>query len=118
VTFQLFRHGRPQDPLLLLDLSVLRDKTMLSEQMQIKYVKNKYERRIDLSNVKIMPGDTILARRINFLNTYGVGIFRNHLFWEEAADGMNIDVDLGICIGFAESTIGRYLATDNNIGNV
>lgn len=32
--------------------------------------------------------------------------------------GTNIDRDMVICVGFAESTLGQYLATSNNIGNV
>jgi hypothetical protein len=39
-------------------------------------------------------------------------------FWDEVVDGTNIDRDMVICIAFAESTLGRFLSTDNNIGNV
>lgn len=52
-----------------------------------------------------MPGETVIERRLRFLNTYGVGIFRQLPFREDAAAGTNVDVDMGICIGFAESTL-------------
>ena len=29
-----------------------------------------------------------------------------------------VDVDMGICIGLAETSLGRYFASSNNIGNV
>jgi hypothetical protein len=32
--------------------------------------------------------------------------------------GTNIDRDMLICVAFAESTLGKYLSTNNNIGNV
>jgi hypothetical protein len=52
------------------------------------------------------------------LDLYGIGIYRSLAFWMDAAAQSNIDLDLGICIWFAESTLGNYLSTNNNIGNV
>lgn len=68
--------------------------------------------------VKPINGNTVEERRQNLLNLYGVGVYRSAQFWIDAAEGTNIDVDVGICIAFAESTMGRHLSTSNNIGNV
>lgn len=68
--------------------------------------------------VKSLAGDSVYERRTNFLNTYAVGVYKSPEFWQDASEGTNIDVDVGICIAFAESTLGRNLSTANNIGNV
>jgi hypothetical protein len=57
-------------------------------------------------------------RRVSFLNTYAVGVYKSPEFWQDASDGTNIDVDVGICIAFAESTLGRNMTTEYNLGNV
>lgn len=68
--------------------------------------------------VKSIEGSSVAERRENFLNKYGVSVYRDPQFWTDASDGTNIDVDVGICIAFAESTLGQNLTTSNNIGNV
>ncbi|MCI0501957.1 MAG: hypothetical protein L0Y61_09500 [Epsilonproteobacteria bacterium] len=65
-----------------------------------------------------MTGGTQTKREIQFLNRYGVGIYKHVTFREDAVKGTNIDKDMVICIAFAESTLGRYLSTNANIGNV
>jgi hypothetical protein len=52
------------------------------------------------------------------LNSYAVGTYRNVDFWDQVVAGTNIDRDMVICIGFAESSLGKFLSTNNNIGNV
>jgi hypothetical protein len=47
-----------------------------------------------------------------------VGIYKTLSFWDNAVAGLNVDRDMVICVAFAESTLGRYLSTDGNIGNV
>jgi hypothetical protein len=75
-------------------------------------------RPIDVSELKFMSGDTVDERSQNFLSTYGKGIYRNLNFRNSVVAGTNIDRDMVICVAFAESTLGHYLATENNIGNV
>jgi len=60
----------------------------------------------------------LIQRENQFLNRYGVGIYRQVAFREDATVGTNIDKDVVMCIAFAESTLGHYLSTSNNIGNV
>ena len=52
------------------------------------------------------------------MNSYAVGTYRNVDFWDQVVAGTNIDRDMVICIGFAESSLGKFLSTSNNIGNV
>lgn len=65
-----------------------------------------------------MTGKTLLERENQFLSRYGMGTYRQVAFREDVVKGTNIDKDMVICIAFAESTLGRYLSTSNNIGNV
>ncbi len=45
-------------------------------------------------------------------------MYRQISFREDVVKNTNIDKDVAICIAFAESTLGHYLSTSNNIGNV
>jgi hypothetical protein len=114
----LFKDGIAIDPFDMLDASIVQDKDVLPNGYQVKYLRDKYARPIDVSTLKVMSGDTLEERETQFLRAYGVGVYKSLAFWEQAAQGTNIDKDVVICIAFAESTLGRYLSTSNNIGNV
>lgn len=119
LTFSLFKDGVAIDPLTVLDLSVVQDKEkVLPEEYRLKYFNDQYVRPIDVSNLSLIKGDTVDARAQTFLNSYAVGTYRNVAFWDQVVKGTNIDRDMVICIGFAESTLWKFLSTDNNIGNV
>jgi Peptidase family M23 len=118
ITFMVFKDTMPIDPFDMLDASIVQDKSVLPEGYQIKYLRDKYARPIDITTLKIMSGSTLEERESQFLRAYGVGVYKLPAFWEDAAKGTNIDKDVVICIAFAESTLGRYLSTSNNIGNV
>ncbi|MDD3262714.1 MAG: peptidoglycan DD-metalloendopeptidase family protein [Candidatus Absconditabacteria bacterium] len=118
LTFMVFKNGIAIDPFELLDASQVQDKSVLPEGYHIKYLRDKYARPIDVTNLKIMEGNTVDERAHNFLGLYGVGIYKYLQFREDAVKNTNIDRDVVICIAFAESTLGKYLSTANNIGNV
>lgn len=118
LTFEIFKDGIAMDPFDILDASIVKDKEVLPEGYQIKYLRDKYARPIDITNLELMTGDTLAKRESQFLIKYGVGIYRQVAFREDAAKDTNIDKDMVICIAFAESTLGRYLSTNANIGNV
>ena len=119
LTFSLFKDGAAIDPLTVLDLSVVEDKEkVLPEEYRLKYFNDQYVRPIDVSNLSLIKGDSVDARAQTFLNSYAVGAYRNVAFRDEVVKDTNIDRDMVICIGFAESTLGKFLATENNIGNV
>lgn len=106
------------DPFDILDASIVKDKEALPEGYQIKYLRDKYARPIDITNLELMTGDTLVQREGQFLARYGVGVYRQVAFREDVVKDTNIDKDMVICIAFAESTLGRYLSTNANIGNV
>ena len=110
--------GKLVNPIDYLDLSVLQDKSKIPTGYKFRYLKDKYNLPREMYSVKPIAGDSLEERRQSFLNTYGVGVYRSPEFRQDAGSGTNIDVDVGICIAFAESTLGRHLSTENNIGNV
>ncbi len=118
LTFVVFKDWVAMDPLQFLDLSVIENKDIIPEQYNIKYLNDKYARTIDISEVKFASWDTVDERAESFLDEYGVWAYRQLAFWEDAVANTEIDRDVVICIAFAESTLGRYLTTANNIWNV
>ncbi len=118
LTFFIFKDWVALDPFQFLDLSVIENKEIIPNEYNIKYLNDKYAREIDISELTFMTWTTITDRADQFINTYGVWIYRELAFWEDAVKWTNIDRDMAICVAFAESTLGRYLTTANNIGNV
>ncbi|MFA7718009.1 MAG: peptidoglycan DD-metalloendopeptidase family protein [Candidatus Absconditabacterales bacterium] len=118
LSFIVFKDAIALDPFDILDASIVKDKDVLPNGYQIKYLRDKYARAIDITNLELMTGSSLLEREDQFLSRYGVGIYKEVPFWEDVVKGTNIDRDVVICIAFAESTLGRYLSTAGNIGNV
>ncbi len=120
VTMQLYKNGNLVDPFQLMDLSVINNPTTLPQTYQVKYDIDLRIRSavIDFSEVKFMEGNSVRERRLKFLDTVAAGVYKDIVLWEGAAEWTNVDVDLGICIWYAETSMGRHFASDNNIGNV
>lgn len=118
LTFMVVENGKIVNPIDYLDLSVLQDKSKIPTGYKFRYLKDKYNLPREMYAVKSLAGDSVEERRATFLNTYAVGVYRQSAFWQDASEWTNIDVDVGICIAFAESSLGRNLTTSNNIGNV
>jgi len=118
LTFAVYKDGLAIDPLSVVDLSSVKDKELLPEKYHIKYLKDKFARPIDITELTFMEWNNVLQRANNFLELYGVGIYRQISFWEDAVEDTNIDRDVVACIAFAESTLWHHLTTSNNIGNV
>ena len=118
LTFEIFKDGIAMDPFDILDASIVKDQSVLPDGYQIKYLRDKYARPIDITSLQLMTGDTLLEREDQFLARYGVGIYRQVAFRDDVVKDTNIDKDMVICIAFAESTLGKYLSTNANIGNV
>ncbi len=116
--FSVFKNWISIDPLQELDLSVIQNKSILPDQYLVKYLNDKYSRPIDISNLEFSSGMNDIERADNFLNKYGVGIYKDLSFREDAVKDTNIDRDMAICVAFAESTLWKYLSTPNNIWNV
>jgi murein DD-endopeptidase MepM/ murein hydrolase activator NlpD len=119
LTFGVYQHGLAIDPLTVLDLSVVTNwQSVLPEEYRLKYLNDNMVRPIDVSDLKFAEGATVEERSQNFLSAYAKGIYRDLNFRDSVVVGTNIDRDMVICVGFAESTLGNYLSTSNNIGNV
>lgn len=120
VTMQLYKNGNLIDPLQLMDLSVINNPTTLPETYQVKYDIDLRTRSavIDFTEVKFMEGNSVRERRLKFLDTVAAWPYKDVVLWEWAAEWTHVDVDLGICIWYAETSMGRHFASDNNIGNV
>lgn len=118
LTFAVAKNGNYIDPLSVLDLSIIPNKQILPDRYHMQYLQDVYARPRELYKVEFMEWDSLDQRRQSFLDLYGVGIYRQSQFRKDAAEWTSIDVDVGLCIWFAESTLGRYLTTPNNIGNV
>ncbi len=118
LTFEIFKDGIALDPFEILDASIVKDKDVLPDGYQIKYLRDKYARAIDITNLQLMSWETLAIREAQFLGRYGVGIYKQVAFREDVVKGTNIDKDMVMCIAFAESTLGRHLSTNGNIGNV
>ncbi len=120
LSMSIFRDEKALDPLSVLDLSIFWSKTQVPEAFSAKYDNDNKVRNsvIDLSNITFVAGDTIDEKRNNFLAKFAKAPYNDLTMWETAAAGTNIDVDLGMCIGYAETSLGRHFASSNNIGNV
>lgn len=117
---QIYEEGIPIDPLRELDLTVM-DKEVLSSKYHAKYeldMRNRDEP-IKMSDIPfITEGKTDREKTVAFLEKYAAGPYVNISLWEEAAKDTYVDLDMGVCIGLAETSLGRYFASANNIGNV
>lgn len=118
LTFMVVDNYEFKNPLDYLDLSVLQNKSNLPSGYKYKYLSDKYNLPRDKYAIKPIEWNSISERRENFLKTYGVSVYRDPQFWIDASEWTNIDPDVGICIAFAESSLGNNMTTARNIGNV
>lgn len=118
LTFWIFKDWIAIDPFDVLDASIVKEKSALPEWYQIKYLRDKYSRAIDITNLNLMSWTTLREREYQFLRMYWVWTYKDVVFREDVVKGTNIDKDMVICVAFAESTLWRYLSTSNNVWNV
>lgn len=118
VHFEVFKKWQAVNPLSVMDLSVIQNRNAIPLEYEIKYLTDKAARKIDLTDVKIMEGNTLNDRRQQYLDTYGYGPFASLTLWQDAAAGHAVDLDMGICIATAESGMWRNLSSAWNVGNV
>lgn len=117
LTFMTLKDGEFVDPLSLLDLSVIRNKGILPKDLKIEYLRDLYALDRDRYLTKFTKGTSTQERFANFLAEYGVGIYADPLFWEDAAQGQGVAPHFLACIGLAETSFKNFKSS-NNIGNV
>ncbi len=114
------------DPLEYMDTSYLRYAD-LPERYSFKYLadfktRKGYEYKVAQSKkggkVFRIEGDSEVERQKYLLSTYAVGPFRDWDIWVEESIQAGIDPTFVMCIGLAETSLGKYLKTPYNIGNI
>nr|MDD3720308.1 peptidoglycan DD-metalloendopeptidase family protein [Candidatus Gracilibacteria bacterium] len=122
--FEVFQNKDYVDPLDFLDTSYLAFGE-LPEKYKYKFyndfkIRKGYEYQEVAANERglKLDGLTEVERQKSLLDQYAVGGFKDWNMWvEESLDG-NIDPTFIMCIGVAETGLGRFTKTDNNVGNV
>ncbi|MCH2188961.1 peptidoglycan DD-metalloendopeptidase family protein [Candidatus Gracilibacteria bacterium] len=124
--FEVFQNKEFVDPLNFLDTSYISFNS-LPERYQFKfYTDFKLRKGYEYSRAETntggrtfrIEGETETERQQNFIQTYAAPAFRNWDMWvEESLDG-NVDPTFVMCLGLAESGLGRNLKTPYNVGNV
>lgn len=123
--FVAYEDGEYVDPLNYLDLSYLKYE-QVPDRYQYKYVadfksRRGYDYKADTSsrsNVFRIEWDNEVERQKYLLSTYAVGNFRDWDIWVEESIAANIDPTFMMCVGLAETSLGKYMKSVNNIGNV
>ncbi len=125
--FEVFKDREYVDPLNYLDLTVLsEDKVPPVQKYAYKYVNDYKERHGEeytgdlLKNIVVfkLEGENEIERQKDLLAKYATSEFNNWDMWvEEAVDG-NIDPSFLMCIGLAESGLGKNLKTSYNVWNI
>lgn len=116
--FEVIKNAQYVDPLTTLDLSVFSSEKSLLDKYQLKYFQDRNDRQIDLSNISSMQWSSVRERRVNFLNSFAAPAFKDVSMWEDAAKMSDVDVDVWICIWFAETSLWKHMASQRNVGNV
>ncbi len=120
--FEVHRSRKTLDPLRFLDVTYLRYEG-LDKKYAYKYVedlKARYGKRANLSGYDTFRilGSSETERQKYLLDTYAVGDFKKWETWvEEGVEG-KIDPSFLMCVGLAESGLGKNLKTAYNVGNV
>jgi len=115
--FEVLRNGERIDPFLVMDVSVYQSLDDLAPEYHLKRKQDYLTRRVDLSDLPVLKGESPSARRDYFLSVSGNSIFSDPWLRTTAAKGSWIDPIFGICIWAAETSY-RNFKSWNNIGNV
>lgn len=126
--FETYQKQEPVDPLRNLDLSLIPlDK--LDGKYVYKYAQDmraRYGARANFAKIAnieskkffYVAGDTETERQKKLVETYAVGPFNNWELWSTTSAKAGIDASLVMCIGMAETRMGRYVKSPFNVGNV
>lgn len=122
--FEVFQNKDYVDPLEFLDASYLAFSN-LPEKYKYKFyndfkVRKWYEYQEVTKSQRWLKLDwlTEVERQKSLLEQYAVWWFRDWNMWVEEALDWSIDPTFVMCIWIAETWLGRYTKTDNNVWNV
>lgn len=126
--YEVFKNGEAVDPLAYMDLSVLRP-SQITERYIDKYIGDYQTRtgkspQLESENEQtssrrfVLDGANEVERQRYLLKTYATKSFQDWDMWTDEALAGGIDPSFLMCIGLAETGLGRSLKTGYNIGNV
>jgi hypothetical protein len=121
--FEVYENRNPVDPLRYLDVTGLSYKS-LDVKYRYKYIEDlrmKYGNQVNLAkfqNTFIIKGNTEMERQKNLLEKYASSNFNDWNIWVEESISGNIDPSFTMCVGLAETGLGKHLKTGYNVGNV
>ncbi len=125
VHIELYENGVLSDPLEKIDMSEL-GAELVPARYGWKYIDDnkKAKKNIDIPALQkiigffYLTGESEAERQDKLLQTYASTDFRERELWVEESIAESIDPTFVLCVGLAESTLGKNLTTDGNIGNV
>jgi murein DD-endopeptidase MepM/ murein hydrolase activator NlpD len=125
VHIELYENGTLTDPLEKIDISQL-SAELVPARYGWKYIDDskKAKKNIDIPALQkiigffYLSGESEPERQNKLLQTYASSDFQEHALWVEESIAESIDPTFVLCVGLAESTLGKNLTTDGNIGNV
>lgn len=125
VHIELYENGTPVDPMEKLDMAEL-SANIIPARYGWKYIddQKKSKKNPDIVSLQktigffYMDGSTEAERQQKLLNTYASSDFQDRTLWVEESIAESVDPTFVLCVGLAESTLGKNLTTNGNIGNV
>ncbi|MDQ7008738.1 MAG: peptidoglycan DD-metalloendopeptidase family protein [Candidatus Gracilibacteria bacterium] len=125
--FEVWDDKKLKDPLQYVNISRLNPKNLSpvyfsKYKLDYKATNGKEYSGVLKSNIEKrtfkVTGDNEIERQKNFLKTYATGPFKNWSLWVEEGINGKIDPTFLMCVGLAETGLGKNLKTPNNVGNV
>lgn len=125
VHIELYENGTQIDPLEKIDISTL-SASLVPARYGWKYIDDlkKNQNTPSIPTLKKQIGffhlewDTEAERQQSLLTTFASSDFDDRSVWVEESIAESIDPTFVLCVGLAESTLGKNLTTEGNIGNV
>jgi len=118
---EIYENGVLIDPLEKFDFSNL-PASLVPARYGWKYIDD--NKNTDTSSAQktigffFIPGENEKERQQKLLETYASKDFQDRTIWVEESIAESIDPTFVMCVGLAESTLGKNLTTAGNIGNV
>ena len=118
---EMYENGVLIDPLEKFDFNNL-PASIIPARYGWKYIDD--NKNIDTSTAQktigffFIPGESEKERQQKLLETYASQDFQDRTIWVEESIAEGIDPTFVMCVGLAESTLGKNLTTSGNIGNV
>lgn len=116
--YEVFKDWIPINLFGVSDLSSVKNATIIPVQYDLKVLKDKLSRNIDLSDVEYVAGKTTEERTLNYLTKNGYPPFNSLELWKKASKWHKLPTELGVCIAVAETSLGRNFASSWNVWNV